>query len=74
MSQIKNDPEVCRIVSAFRHMRDNVAGAVTPDMAVSDAKLQKLGILLPVDQIQLPLSHEDLMRQVQEFEIWTKRF
>ncbi|MDD4869162.1 MAG: hypothetical protein PHR77_01280 [Kiritimatiellae bacterium] len=73
LNQIKNDPEVCRIISTFRHRRNNIAGAVTPDMVTSDAKLQKMGILLPVSQIQLPSSHEDLMRQVREFEIWTKR-
>lgn len=74
LRQIKNDHEVCQIVSAFRHRRNKVASAVTPDTVARDAKLQKLGILLPADQIQIPSSHKELMRQVREFETWTKRF
>ena len=73
LSQIKKDPEVCRMVSVFRHIRAEVAGAVLPDTAKLDAKLQKLGILLPVEQIRLPSSHRELMRQVREFESWTMR-
>lgn len=74
LCQTKSDRVVCQIVSTFRHMRSHVAGACTPDMAISDAKLRKLGILLPVDKIQRPSSHRDLMRQAGESEICTKRF
>jgi hypothetical protein len=73
LGQIKNEPEICRMVSAFRHRRNKVTGAVTPNLVRADAKLQELGILLPVDQIQVPASHADLMRQVREFELWVKR-
>ncbi|MDD4873237.1 MAG: hypothetical protein PHR77_22000 [Kiritimatiellae bacterium] len=64
----------CGIISAFRNMRNYVAGTSTPDMAISDAKSRKLGILLTVDQIQRPSLHRGLMRQAGESGIWTKRF
>lgn len=73
LDQIKNDAEVCWIVSLFRHLRNTVPGAVTPATAESDAKLQKQGILLPLENIQLPASHKEFMRKVGEFELWAKR-
>jgi len=65
LGELKNQREVCQIVSAFRHMQAKVAR----DDKV-DAKLRELEILLPEDQIQ---SHRDLMRQVQEFAFRLRR-
>ena len=76
LSEIRNVPQICRIVSVALHMRANVAGnagTVTPQMIASAVKLRKLGVLLPVESLQLPSSSDDLMRQVREFEFWTMK-
>jgi len=75
LNEIKNVPEICQIVSAFYHMRAKAADkSVPPDMVMLGDKLRKLGILLPIHQLQVPTSQQDLMRQVREFELWTKTF
>ena len=73
LQDVKNEPEICHIVSIFTHMLFNVAGnsgTVSGEMVLSAVKLQELGILLPVEHIRMPTTPEDLMQQAREFEQW----
>lgn len=73
LDRIKDETEVCWIVSLFRHRMSRVPGAVSPETAATDSRLKNLGILLPDDGSSLSSSHRELMQKVQEFEQWSKR-
>lgn len=68
LDQIKNDPDVCMLVSQFRHMRDKVTSTIPSDILAADTELTKLGIMLPAGLVLLPTSYSGLMRKVREFE------
>jgi len=46
------------------------AGTLSAEMLESGFRLRQLGILLPVEQIRLPTTPEDLAQQAREFEQW----
>lgn len=73
LQDIKNEPQICYIVSVFTHTLGNVAGntaTFSGAMLQSAVKLRDLGILLPIEQIRMPTTPEDLMLQAREFEQW----
>ena len=76
LRELKEEPQICYIVSLLTHTRGNAAGnsgTVTPGMLLSWRKLRQEGILLPIEQIQLSHSPEDLERRVREFEVWSTK-
>jgi hypothetical protein len=73
LRDIKSEPRICYIVSVVTHMRGNVAGNTgifSSDLLQFALRLRELGILLPIDQIQMPTSPDVLMQQAREFEHW----
>ena len=73
LQDIKNEPQVCQIVSLIAHLRGNVAGntgAFSSELVMLAVRLHKLEILVPIDQVEMPSSQEALMRQAREFELW----
>jgi hypothetical protein len=73
LREIKSEPRVCYIVSVFTHMLGNVAGyrgTFSAEMLQSAARLREFGILLPIEQIRMPTTPEDLVQQAREFEQW----
>jgi len=71
LRDIKHEPRICHIVSVFTHMLGNVAGnggTFSAEMLDSAVMLRQFGILLPVEQVQMPISPEELVRQAREFE------
>jgi len=73
LRDIKNEPTICYIVSVFTHMLGNVAGnsgTFSAQMVQSAIRLRQLGILLPIEQIRMPTTPEDLVQQAREFEQW----
>ena len=55
------------------NMLGNVAGnsgVFSAEMLQSAVKLRERGILLPIEQIRMPVTPEDLAQQAREFEQW----
>lgn len=70
---IREDAEVCWIVSVFRRRRNHVPGAATSATRAADDELRCLGILLPPEKILIPSTHHALMQETKKFEAWTRR-
>lgn len=73
LRDIKSEPRICHIVSAFTHLLGNIAGntgTFSAEMLQSAFKLRQLGILMPIEQVRMPATPEDLALQAREFEHW----
>jgi hypothetical protein len=62
LANVKNMPRVCYLVSLVSYVRNNQPWA---------QRLRLLGILLPIENVQVPSSPDDLLRQIKEFEEWS---
>jgi hypothetical protein len=70
LRDLKSDPEICYIVSLASHTLANIAGGtgtITGEMIRAWDKLDKLGVMLPIEKVRMPKSLEDLRHQAGEF-------
>jgi hypothetical protein len=73
LRDIESEPRICHVVSVFTHMLCNVAGnsgTFSAEMLQSAVRLRQLGILLPIEQMQMPITPERLVQEVRDFEQW----
>jgi hypothetical protein len=73
---LKTEGPICRIVSMLTHTKCNIAGntgVFSPEMLRWVAKLREVGILLPVEEVTLPTSLDEMRQQIREFELWSMR-
>ena len=67
---LKSDPDICYIVSLASHTEANIAGntsTLTGDMISTWDRLQRAGIMLPIDQISMPASLEELRATASDY-------
>jgi hypothetical protein len=73
---LKTEAAICQIVSMLAHTKSNIAGntsTFTPEMGRWIVKLRETGILLPVEQVTMPKSPDEMRQQIREFELWSMR-
>ena len=70
LRDIKAEPEICHMVSVASHTLANIAGGtgtMTGEMILAWDKLDKLGIMLPIEKVRMPSSLDDLRKQASDF-------
>ena len=70
LRDLKSEPEICYMVSLASHTLANIAGGLgtmTGEMIGAWDRLDKLGIILPIEKIQMPQSLDDLRLRASEF-------
>jgi len=70
LRDLKNEPEICYMVSLATHTRANIAGGtgtLTGEMYGAIVKLTEYGILLPIEKVRMPSSLNELRQQTMEF-------
>ena len=68
---VREEPDICYMVSLLAHLKANIAGntaSFTGDQLLWFKKLDDAGILLPIEEIGMPDSIDDLLVQVRAFE------
>lgn len=74
LRELANESQICEIVSMLAHTKFNIAGntaSITPDMLMWVSRLRDFGILLPVEQVALPSSPDEMRERIRQFELWS---
>ncbi len=70
LSDLKSEPEICYMISVATHTLANISGGlgtITGEMVAAWARLDRLGILLPIEKVQMPKSLDDLRVRAIDF-------
>lgn len=74
LRELASEPQICQIVSMLAHTKVNIAGntqSISPEMIMWASRLRDCGILLPVEQVAMPSSPDEMRQRVREFELWS---
>lgn len=72
---LSSEFEIRSIFSKLAHTKFNIAGktgTLTPQMILWLKKMEQLGILIPIDQIVLPPTIDEMKIQVANFQMWVQ--
>jgi hypothetical protein len=70
LSKIKDDNDICYIVSMVAHLKANIAGnsaQFTDSLLIWISKLKELDIIIPIDKINMPNSIDELSEVARAF-------
>ena len=73
LSKIKNEKNICYMISMIAHLRANIAGnsgRFTEDLSRWIDELNRNEIIIPKEKINMPKTIDDFFKQARAFESW----